>query len=105
MSGHASFTTASHSDDDYESLPSSEITNDTFSDEVSDAQEEWEDSLRQLDMIISMVIVPYVGKYFGRKFAIWSWAKCMHWLYPLDAVIKDDFIFRAVGAVRTAATF
>ncbi|RKF78250.1 hypothetical protein GcC1_057029 [Golovinomyces cichoracearum] len=102
MSSSDSFSPASHSDDDYESLPSSDITNDTFSDEISDAQEEWENSLRQLDMIISMVIVPYVGKYFGRKFAIWSWAKCMHWLYPLDAVIKDDFIFKAV---RTAATF
>ncbi|RKF81251.1 hypothetical protein GcM3_037046 [Golovinomyces cichoracearum] len=102
MSSSDSFTSASHSDDDYESLPSSDITNDTFSDEISDAQKEWENSLRQLDMIISMVIVPYVGKYFGRKFAIWSWAKCMHWLYPLDAVIKDDFIFKAV---RTAATF
>ncbi|TQS37092.1 hypothetical protein Golomagni_02446 [Golovinomyces magnicellulatus] len=104
MSSSVSFTPISHSEDDYESLPSSDITDDTFSDDISDAQEEWENSLRQLDMIISMVIVPYVGKYFGRKFAIWSWAKFMHWLYPLEAVIKDDSIFKSMGAVR-AATF
>jgi hypothetical protein len=38
----------------------------------SDAQKEWEASLQQLELILTMVIVPYTGKYFGRKFAYWS---------------------------------
>lgn len=72
MSITDSFITESYSQDELDSLPSSEITDDTFSEYSSDAQEEWEASLQQLEMVLTMVIVPYAGKYFGRKFAFWS---------------------------------
>lgn len=65
-------TQTSHTQDETDSLPSTEISDYTSIYENSDAQEEWETSLQQLEMVLTMVIVPYVGKYIGRKFAYWS---------------------------------
>lgn len=58
--------------DDLDSLPSIS-TSDIYSDTSdSDAQAEWERSLEQLQLILTMLVVPWMGKYFGRKFAYWS---------------------------------
>jgi hypothetical protein len=59
--------------DELDSLPS--VSSDALSSETaseSDAQREWEQSLEQLSLLLTMVIVPFAGKYFGRKFAYWS---------------------------------
>lgn len=62
---------ASDDHDDVDSLPS--ISTDGLSSEAdSDAQREWEASLEQLQLLLTMVIIPFTGKYFGRKFAYWS---------------------------------
>lgn len=64
-----------HDDDDIDSLPSSLDSSDVSSEtteEASDAQREWEASLQQLELLLTMVLVPYAGKYFGRKFAYWG---------------------------------
>jgi hypothetical protein len=65
------------SDDEIDSLPESQTDSDdvTVSEsdfEESDAEKEWKESLQQLELLLSMVIVPYMGKYFGRKFAYWG---------------------------------
>lgn len=57
--------------DEVDSLPSMS-TDDIYSEADSDAQEEWERSLEQLQLILTMMIVPWMGKFFGRKFAYWS---------------------------------
>ena len=58
--------------DDLDSLPSVS-TSDIYSDDAdSEAQAEWERSLEQLQLLLTMMIVPWMGKYFGRKFAYWS---------------------------------
>lgn len=57
--------------DDVDSLPSTS-TSDIYSDADSEAQAEWDRSLEQLQLILTMMIVPWMGKYFGRKFAFWS---------------------------------
>lgn len=57
--------------DDLDSLPSIS-TDEIYSDTESDAQEEWERSLEQVQQLLTLLIVPWVGKYFGRKFAYWS---------------------------------
>lgn len=59
--------------DEVDSLPSV-ATSDIYSDDgtESDAQEEWERSLEQLQLLLTMMLIPFVGKYFGRKFAYWS---------------------------------
>lgn len=57
--------------EDVDSLPSIS-TDDIYSEADSDAQAEWERSLEQLQLILTMILVPWMGKYFGRKFAYWS---------------------------------
>jgi hypothetical protein len=66
----------SDENNDIDSLPSEPDSDEvTVSEEdysESDAEKEWKESLQQLELLLSMVIVPYVGKYFGRKFAYWG---------------------------------
>jgi hypothetical protein len=40
--------------------------------EISDAEREWNESLQQVELLLTMVLVPYLGKYFGRKCAYWG---------------------------------
>lgn len=35
-------------------------------------QEEWEESLRQMEVVISIIVIPYFGKWFGRQWAFWG---------------------------------
>ncbi len=58
--------------DDVDSLPSSSTESFESDDDDYDAQKEWEQSLEQLQLLLTMIIVPFAGKYFGRKFAYWS---------------------------------
>jgi hypothetical protein len=63
---------ASDDHDEIDSLPSSSTESFDSDDDDYDAQREWETNLEQLQMLLTMVLVPFVGKYFGRKFAYWS---------------------------------
>jgi hypothetical protein len=57
-------------DVDVDSLPSSPTSSSADDDEyISDAEREWRESLQQMELLLTMVVVPYVGKYFGRKCA------------------------------------
>ena len=56
--------------DEVDSLPS--ISSSALDSEDDDAQEEWERSLEQLQMLLTMILLPFAGKYLGRKFAYWS---------------------------------
>ena len=63
--------------DDVDSLPSisSSILDSDDSEydyDESDAQKEWEQSLEQLQLLMTMVLIPFAGKFLGRKFAYWS---------------------------------
>jgi hypothetical protein len=55
--------------DGIDSLPSSPTES---SSGYSDAEREWRESLQQLELLLTMVLVPYIGKYFGRKCAYWG---------------------------------
>lgn len=73
---------ASSENDDVESLPSiSSGILDSDDEAESDAQKEWEASLEQLQLMLTMVIVPFAGKYLGRKFAYWSALSALS-IYP-----------------------
>lgn len=66
-------------DDDLDSLPS--ISSGVLSSETADsadAQREWEESLEQVQLLLTMVLVPFAGKYLGRKFAYWSRSSLSH---------------------------
>ena len=63
--------------DEVDSLPSSSAGSSTSvspSEEefYSDAEREWRESLQQLELMLTLVLIPYVGKYFGRKCAYWG---------------------------------
>lgn len=72
----------SDSEDAVDSLPSTSVADSEFEDEdedgaaggrgLSDAEREWRESLQQLELLLTMVVVPYLGKYFGRKCAYWG---------------------------------
>jgi len=94
---------SSNSQDEVDSLPSSIDSSELDLGEESDAQKEWEASLQQLELLLTMVVVPYIGKYFGRKCAYWSWAKYMEWMYPVEVRYTNKTTFRAAGAIEAAA--
>jgi hypothetical protein len=54
-------------------------TSDSLSDSSLDldedallAQQEWEESVEQLQKLLSFVLLPMAGKYFGRTFSYWG---------------------------------
>lgn len=65
--------TASDSDD-VDSLPSisSSILDSDSEADLSDAQKEWEANLEQMQLLLTMIIMPFAGKFLGRKFAYWG---------------------------------
>lgn len=85
--------------DELDSLPSSIDSSDYASsdDGESDAQKEWEANLQQLEMMLTMVIVPWVGKYFGRKFAYWSRLSCFMLSYIFFSCFAIGFCGRDEG--------
>src|SRR2546423_10807601 len=44
----------------------------TISEDDDLAEQEWQESLAQLALLFNLVILPFAGKYFGRKFAYFS---------------------------------
>ncbi|KAJ9657893.1 hypothetical protein H2201_008002 [Coniosporium apollinis] len=92
-------------DEGVDSLPSTSVTESEIDDEESsDADREWRESLQQIELLLTMVVVPYLGKYFGRKCAYWGWAKFMEWKYPVEVVFTSPRTFKAAGAIEAAAS-
>lgn len=89
--------------DDLDSLPS--ISTELLSSEAdSDAQREWEASLEQLQLMLTMVLIPFAGKYFGRKFAYWSWARYMEWMHNVEIKWTNKKAFEATGVAEAASS-
>lgn len=64
-------------DEEVDSLPSSSAGSSTSvspseEEAYSDAEREWRESLQQLELMLTLVLIPYLGKYFGRKCAYWG---------------------------------
>ncbi|KAF2221841.1 hypothetical protein BDZ85DRAFT_264478 [Elsinoe ampelina] len=96
------------SGDDIDSLPSTSASSTSVSpseeEAENDAEREWRESLQQLELLLTMVLVPYLGKYFGRKAAYWGWAKVMEWKYPVKIEITNPGLFKGAGLVEAAAS-
>lgn len=80
---NTSYDHTSSEEDEIASLPSETSTeSDLLSDyEDSDAEEQWRESLQQLELLLTMVLVPFIGKYAGRKCAYWGMYFCGLYLY------------------------
>jgi len=63
--------------DDIDSLPSTDSDTTQDGHEESDAEREWRESMQQLEMLLTMFVIPYIGKYFGRKAAYWGRFYCL----------------------------
>lgn len=46
-----------------------------------DAQEQWEQSLEQLNQVVNWIVLPLLGKYLGRKLAWRLWQRAMGTLW------------------------
>ncbi|KAI7777180.1 hypothetical protein LA080_003912 [Diaporthe eres] len=93
-------------DEDLDSLPSisSDLLSSEASESPSDAQKEWEESLEQIQLLLTMVVVPFAGKYLGRKFAYWSWARYMEWAHNVEIRWTNKNAWAATGVAEAAAT-
>ena len=56
------------------SLDSTASSDDSYDDddEYKLAQEEWEESLAQLTQLVSIVLLPFFGKWLGRRWSYWG---------------------------------
>ena len=63
-------------DDEY-----SDSTSDEDSEYALSAQEHWEESMKQLTMLFSIVIFPLIGKLLGRRFSKIIWRKVANWWF------------------------
>jgi hypothetical protein len=115
--------------DEIDSLPSLS-TDDIYSEADSDAQAEWDRSMEQLQLMLTMMIIPFVGKFLGRKFAYWSessplthphpwppttwlltmssfllgWTRYMGWYHGADVKWTNKAAFNTVGAIEAASS-
>ena len=66
--------TSNDDSEEYDSLPSSLDSESQQEEETesSDAEREWKESLQQIELLLTMVLIPYLGKYFGRRCAYWG---------------------------------
>ncbi|KAL2157103.1 hypothetical protein VTH06DRAFT_7018 [Thermothelomyces fergusii] len=99
-------SSSSDRDDDVDSLPSisSSILDSDSEADSSDAQREWEASLEQLQLLLTMIILPFAGKFLGRKFAYWSWARYMEWMHNVEIRWTSKSAFNAAGVVEAASS-
>lgn len=51
--------------------------------QMSDAQAQWEESLRQIEQLLTFILIPVVGKFFGRRFAYFGRCFCCTMLHCL----------------------
>jgi Mitochondrial import 2 len=56
------------------SIDSSSSSSDSYDldEQANLAQQEWEQSLQDISHLVSAVLLPYIGKYFGRSFSYWG---------------------------------
>ena len=58
------------------SYPPTELSDDEAYDDDDDEsariQEELQESFRQMEMMLSIFIIPYIGKWWGRRWAFWG---------------------------------
>lgn len=47
----------------------------SLSNELADAQRQWEESLQQLSKLLNWVLLPLLGKYIGRRMAKTLWSR------------------------------
>lgn len=71
---HSSIEDSPIGSDDLDSLDTASYHggfDDTDTTNSYDADEEWEENKQQIQLLFSMIIFPYMGKFLGRKFSFY----------------------------------
>ena len=100
-------SSASDRDDDVDSLPSissSILDSEDDDDRLSDAQREWEASLEQLQLLLTMIVMPFAGKFLGRKFAYWSRCSSFGFFFFGKGCVLTVFVLQAGRATWNGCT-
>ncbi|KAI5950904.1 hypothetical protein KGF54_003978 [Candida jiufengensis] len=71
-------TYESESDSDYNSTED-EIGSDSEDSYKLTAQEQWDESLKQITLLLSLVIFPLIGKLLGRRMSKFIWRRFANW--------------------------
>jgi len=69
--------TASYDDDDY------------YDDEYTLAQREWQESIDELNQLALVLLLPWLGKYLGRKTSHWLYARYLRLGLGLSFFLGD----------------
>lgn len=65
------------SDSEYDS----DEIDDIFESQLLSAQQQWEESLEQLNKVLNWVLLPLIGKFMGRRVAKTIWYHTMEYLW------------------------
>lgn len=68
-------------DSDYLTDSDSQYYDDSGSEYELSAQEQWEESLKQINNLINFIIFPLIGKVIGRRFSHIVWRKIANWWF------------------------
>ncbi|CUM46102.1 uncharacterized protein AC631_01406 [Debaryomyces fabryi] len=68
-------------DSDYLTDSDSQYYDDSGSEYDLTAQEQWEESLKQVNNLINLIIFPLIGKVIGRRFSHIIWRKFANWWF------------------------
>jgi Mitochondrial import 2 len=95
--------------------PSEADSASTTSEEDDLAEQAWQESLDQLTLLFNLVLLPFAGKYFGRKFAYFSmnnfvvdgadalvWARWMEYRWPVEVVFSSKKTFNLAVVAEAA---
>lgn len=67
-------------DSEYSEYAYDEI-DDVFESQLLDAQQQWEESLQQLNKVLNWVLLPLIGKFMGRRVAKVIWSRAMEYFW------------------------
>ncbi|KAG4304412.1 hypothetical protein PORY_002122 [Pneumocystis oryctolagi] len=59
----------------------------------SDTDREWQESLNQLNILLYWVLIPFVGKWVGRRFAYFLWKQHIKMENPIESAVKRRNVF------------
>lgn len=62
---------------DYES----DLMDDYYEAQLLDAQQQWEESLDQLNKVLNWILLPLVGRFLGRRIAKTIWKRAMDYFW------------------------
>jgi hypothetical protein len=56
----------------------SESSYDSEEEELRLAQQEWDESVQQLQLLLTVVVMPFLGKWLGRRWSHWCEQLCIN---------------------------